>query len=575
MKFYHTFIAFCLVGGSLFSSEADVVKRVKAYLAINDHFGASDEALDGLQLYPNSSNLWEVYLKALGERGDEVGLLEGWDKYRKLNLGNPPKPEVLENLCWGIIRNGSKNSSPLVRLIALLAAFLGNDARGVEIMCQSLRDSHAVIRGAAAELAGNMRDGILCEVVLERLKVERDSDVQLELIRAIGEMDLKEALPYLLQVLTQSGSQAEMRAAAIGSVLNLMEDIDQDQLRGFAASNRAGLRLLACECIAYLGSIRDVDLLIGLTEDTNSEVRASSLQCLGILPLNEAQKEKIKIVAKGLSEDPDYWVAISAAWLLTLLQKEEGQALLKRWMGNEAMDVRLLAAGALVGAGRYGSPLLEETFRTTQDRFVRVNLALGMISSRLDSMGACEVLHVAMVEDKSRWMKEEKGLFSYIGPSKVKFKEGIPNYPETVNQLLRLDLINMMAMLRYPMAQEVAQSFLRERAWGVTGMASALLLTEGDEAAVKIVEGLLKDPNQKVRAQAGLILGLWGGDEAAMGVLVGAYGLGHRDLKEQILEAMGNIRSAAVVPFLTEKLQEQSQTLRLIAASSLLRALKN
>lgn len=575
MNQFWAFVLCLSVGGALFSGEMEAEKRVRAYMTIDDSFGASDEALEGLQLYPDSIALWEVYLKALGDRGDEAGLLQGWDKYRKLNPGKPPKPEVLENLCWGIIQSGSRHSSPLIRLIALLAAYMGNDARGVEIICKSLGDTHAGIRGAAAELAGNMRDGVLCEGVLERLKVERDSEVQLELIRAVGGMDIKESMPLLLQVLSQPGSQAEHRAAAIESVLNLMDDIDQEQLKGFAGSNRAGLRLLACECCAYLGSVRDLDLLVGLAGDTNNEVRAASLQCLGILPLNEAQKGRVREVARGLKYDPDPLVAISAAWLLTLLQKEEGQALLRYWMMNESMDARLLAAGALVGAGRYGSPLLEQTFKNTQDRFVRLNLALGMISSRLDSMGACEVIHVAMVEDKSRWMKEEKGLFSYIGPSKVKFKEGIPNYPETVNQLLRLELINMMAMLRYPMAQEAVQSFLRERAWGVTGMASALLLTEGDETAVKIVEGLLKDPNQKVRAQAALILGLWGGDETAMDVLVGAYASGHRDLKEQILEAMGNIQSASVVPFLTERLQEQSQTLRLIAASSLLRALNN
>jgi HEAT repeat protein len=69
------------------------------------------------------------------------------------------------------------------------------------------------------------------------------------------------------------------------------------------------------------------------------------------------------------------------------------------------------------------------------------------------------------------------------------------------------------------------------------------------------------------------MLGLWGGDDAALNALIEAYAAGHRELKEQILEAVGNIHSPLVVPFLVERLQEPSQTLRLIAAASLLRAL--
>lgn len=570
------FISCLLFSSSLFAHDTDVINRVNAYLTIKDPFSASDEALEGLQKYPMSLPLWETYIKAQAQRGDEVGMLHAWDGYRKLlDPKVRPKSEILETLAWGIIQNGSKNSSPIIRLYSLLAAVYGNDARSVDIVCQGLEDSHAGVRAASAEIGSNMRDGRICEMILERLKTETDVVAKGELIRAAGKMEIKEAHPYLLQLIAQPNTRAEDRAVAIEAVMNLMDTIEPSQVVKFGQSDRAGLRLLACECIAHMNDTKNFELLIRLANDSNGDVRAGALQTFGLLKLSDEQNKKIITLAENLAKDPEPFVGISAAWLLTIKSPKQGQPLLRKWLNHEAMDVRLTAAGALNAAGKYGRPLLEETFLSSRDRFVRLNLAMGMISSRLNSTAACEVIQVAMAEDKGRWMRDEKGLFSFIGPSKVKFKEGVQNYPEQVNQILRLELINMMAMLRYPLAQQVMTTFLRERAWGVTGLAAAQLLTEGDEEAVKIVEAVLKDPQPKVRAQAALILGLWGGDESAMKVLVESYSTGTRDLKEQILEAMGNINSPLVVPFLVEKLNESSQTLRLLAAMSLLRALNS
>lgn len=562
------FFSFPLAG-----SEEDVANRIYAYLNIRDPFGACQEAIQGLKEYPGSVKIWEAYIKALSKRGDEQGLLGAWDAYRKLEPKNPPKSEVLENVSWGIIKAGSENNSPLIRVVALLAAYYGNDTCGVEIIHHCMRDMHAGVRGAAAEVAGKMRDAKLCEGVLAQLKTERDVQVQLALIHAVGGMRIDEAKPYLLQLVSQPDTRAEHRAAAIASLLDMTKNIDRDQLVRCIKSDRAGLRLLACECISYLGSTRDFDLLLVLTDDTNNDVRAAALQAIGLLEINENQKERAIAAAEKHVKDLDPSTAISAAWLLTLKVPQSGQQSLKPWLEHESQDVRLTAAGALVAAGRYGRPLLDNAFLTSQDRFVKVNLAMGMIALRINSQAGCEAIKVAMEEDKGRWMKDDCGLFTFIAPSTEHHKSGVANYPEAVNQLLRLELINTMAMLRYPEAQEAVKGFLRERVWGVTGLAAASLLTEGDEYAVKMVEELLEDPQQKVRAQAALILSLWGGGEAALNVLQEAYANGHREMKEQILEAMGNIHSPLVVPFLVERLHEPSQTLRIIAASSLLRTL--
>ena len=177
------------------------------------------------------------------------------------------------------------------------------------------------------------------------------------------------------------------------------------------------------------------------------------------------------------------------------------------------------------------------------------------------------------MKQNERWMWEEQGVFQVLAPSTVKYDELIPNCPEAKNQLVRLEVLNLLAILQYPKAQQAARSFLQNQTWGITGVASALLLTEGDEAAKDIVEELLKDPNQKVRVQAALILSLWGRGDNSVAVLQDAYQDADRDLKEKILEGIARVGHHTSIPFLLKRLHEPYQTLRIIAAAALLECL--
>jgi HEAT repeat protein len=201
-----------------------------------------------------------------------------------------------------------------------------------------------------------------------------------------------------------------------------------------------------------------------------------------------------------------------------------------------------------------------------------MNLAFGLLGQRIETEAACSALFEGLTEEKKRWMWIEDE-FHTLAPSKLKYDETIPNYPEEVNQLVRLEVLSVLAIFKYPKAQEAIKRFLQERTWGVSGLASALLLTEGDESSIELVQELLKDPQPKVRIQAALILALWGEGENALSVLQEAYATADRDLKERILEGVGRIGSLNSIAFLVEKLGEPYQNLRVIAASALLQCL--
>ncbi len=110
-------------------------------------------------------------------------------------------------------------------------------------------------------------------------------------------------------------------------------------------------------------------------------------------------------------------------------------------------------------------------------------------------------------------MWKQEGLFRYLAPSDVKHVSWQPNYPEVVNQITRLEILNILAIKGAPSAIDAVKHFMSRRQWGISGMALLLLLQEGDESAIDVVKSLLDDSEPRVRVQAALILAMWGRDE--------------------------------------------------------------
>jgi len=204
-----------------------------------------------------------------------------------------------------------------------------------------------------------------------------------------------------------------------------------------------------------------------------------------------------------------------------------------------------------------------------------MNLSLGLIGQRIYTDIACSILYDGLMQQKERWMWQSVGSFRVLAPSKVKHDDAIPNYPEAVNQMTRLEVLQVLALLHYPKAQQAIKNFLQERQWEISGLASALLLTEGDDDAVDLVKQLLNENDPKIRVQAALILALWGKEEEVVTLLQQAYLTADRELKGQILEGIGRVGSTSSLQFLAERLQEPYQTLRIIAAAALLECLYN
>lgn len=553
-----------------------IAKAVYAHLEIRDTQSAIKEAERGLEQYPHEKSIWMAYIKALAKAEDDKKMLQAWETYQHLFPEERLSDQLLESIAWGVLENGSKADSPAIRIIALVAAFLSQDAKGLPIIQKAFYDPNSYIRKLTLQLAGNLRDEVIRKEVYKIFQQEKDWHIHQEAIKAVGAMKIQEARPLLVSIIASDTSSAEEKAAAIQSLVLLLDSMDREEIRKIAANDRAGLRLLACEVVAHFDQVSNLDLILPLVSDNHADVRAAALGTLGYLrgcdPPGTKQYDRQNIANLAVSKlkDPEAEVAIMAAWLLTLNDPLRGQKALEPWLADAVRDNRILASAALAASGRYGFPLTVTAFYKTQDPYVKMNLAMGMIGQRIETEAACDSLYEGLAKLKEKWDWEDRHHFNFLSASKNKHDEDIPQYPEELDQMARLEVLNMLAILKYPKAQIAIKKFLQEKNWGITGLASALLLTEGDETALDIVQALLDDPDFKVRVQAALTLALWGRGENAIETLQNAYPQADRDMKDKILEGLLKVGSANSIPFLVERLKEPSQSTRLIAAAGLL-----
>ena len=380
----------------------------------------------------------------------------------------------------------------------------------------------------------------------------------------------------LKEIIGNPRTLAEEKASAIVALVSMYDSIDREELLCLVQSDRAGLRHLASEVIVHLNMKHELDLLLPLLRDSSSDVRISALNALALMRVEKVGNVSVSALVQESVNDPIPEVAITAGYVLLLCNEAEGSRCLSKWLRSPNAEWRHLASAALGASGKYGLKLALKEIRESTDPYVKVNLALGLVGQRVQVNMACDMIYNTFKEEKETlwmWDTHSNPLFRSLAPSRVKHIEHIPHYPAVVDQLVRLDLLSVLSILRYPKAQAAVKDFLQMRTWGVTGAAAATLLQEGDEGGLVAVRDLLSDPDEKIQIQAAMILAMVGSDPSAVKVLQGAYPLVDREMKVHILEALAHIGDPSSIPFLLDILKEPFQVLRVVAASALIQCL--
>jgi len=560
------FFPLLLLPGMVFAGEKEDVRRIHAHLFVHDPRSAVKEAENFLKLYPDSKELRLAYLQALAEKGDETAAFQEWGK-RKDELQKDRY--ALEILAWGVLKKGDLSSQLNIHLSSLIGASLTRDVRAVPMLVNALRESNALLRLIAVRFSAQYGDGPLQEELKRMLTEEKIWFVRLEVIRAIGQLRITALMDELKEMIADKNTLVEEKAEAIIALVQMYDGVREGDLIDLIKGNRSGLRQLACELVSYFDLQGNVKDLVPLLNDSSPDVRAHALHTIGLLKTRVGEKR-----LKALMDDSSPMVAITACWVAAVQGMEEGIQELGKWIENIHPRWRLLAASTLCSCGKKGTPLALDKMEKSEDPFVRANLAIGLIGQRVEVQKASEVIYDILEKEKETLlMWDQNSHMRILARSQISHIDQIPNYPKVVDQMVRLDLLNILCIMQHPKAQEAVKGYVKNESWGITGAAVAVLLEEGDEGAMTVISGLLKDEDPHIRVQAAFILAMMGSDPEAVKVLQEAYPQMSREIKIQILEAIGHVGSLESVPFLIDILSEPFQLLRVIAASAMIQCL--
>ena len=557
------------------SSEEEGLRRVQAHLLIDDLPSALDEAKRLIEYFPDSKYSGSALVEALAANGMEEEALDVWHrlsaKYPELLVDR----HLLEELSWGVLRKGIESSQYGVRLTSLIGAYLTHDARAVEMILRMMRDSNAIIRSVAVQMSSAYADAALKDEIGRLLSEEKVWMVRLSVIQAAGTLRIKALTPKLQAYVISDKSTFEERGAAIEALVRIYDKIDLPELQKLSTSNRAGLRHLACMLASHFMIPEAKDEVVRLIRDPHPDVRIAAVNAFGLcyhdkITLNEA-KEAIGPVLK----DSDPAVAITAAWSAILIDPPFGEPYMAEWLKDSLPENRRLASAALAATGNRSVKLGVKTLKESDDPYVRANVAQGLLGQRIEVGACCDSIYEFLQSDKRMWMRDNRRnpLFSVLAPSQVRHNDQVPNHPEAIDHMTRLELVSMLAIVEDPRALGAIKTFLQRKSWGVTGVAAATLLQEGDESALEVVRELLKDNDPNVRLQACLVLAMMGRDETVLTELQSAYKGANHERKLHILEAIGRIGQMESLGFLISTLSEPFPILRVSAAASLIQTL--
>lgn len=571
----HLLGIFLLTAPLAFSSVEEGVRRVQAHLLIDDPIAAVQEAEQLSSSYPDSKEAGKALVEALAASGQEQRALSEWHqlsgKYPELIADRG----LLEEVSWGVLKKGISSTQYGVRLAALIGFYLTHDVRAVPVLLKMMRDTNAVIRSVAVQMAAGFGDAPLKDEIERMMVQEKVWMVRLEVMKTAGALRIQTLIPALQALVQSEKTMAEERQTAIGALVSIGDHADPESIAHLARSNRGGLRHLACAMATHFRVKEAKDEIVTLLLDTHSDVRIAALNAVGLFYRDLMKASDVKEALMPRLEEKDPGVSITASWVAMLIDPEMGEPFFKKWLNDPISENRRLAAAALSATGTKGVHLSAQTLQESTDPYVRANIALGLIGQRQEIQAASDCIYEFLKGEKRMWMWDNRPnpLFQILAPSQVRHIDQIPNYPEAIDQMTRLNLVSLLAVVEDPRAIDALKSFLQSKKWGITGVAAATLLQEGDETALEMVRGLLEDADPLVRFQACLVLAMYGKDETVLKELQGAYAGSDFETKLHILEALGSIGNAESYSFLVGVLHEPSPLLRVAAASALIQSM--
>lgn len=199
----------------------DEVRAIEAHLLIHNEKAALARARRCLIDYPDEPLSYELLVRSLAACQRDGEMVKLWVEFAAQFPDEAQQQEILEQMCWGILRKGRESHQSATRLLALIGAALTQDRYAVEFINEGLHSSNLQMRALSVQLGALFRDHELREGIEELLSNEQNADVRVEVMRACGVLKDPKLVPVLMELLRSKRGGAAEKREAIRAVLEI------------------------------------------------------------------------------------------------------------------------------------------------------------------------------------------------------------------------------------------------------------------------------------------------------------------------------------------------------------------
>ncbi len=554
-------------------------EKISYHLLIRNDTEAASLSTQAIESFPYSSNLRKLYIESLSSIGSEKKLLRAWQQFSRDFPDQKYEDQVLELVAKGVLHYAEFSEPYLSKQYRYAVSDAFTDASSVESLKEAFHDSNFAVREMALNAVLSHGDDVLCDEIVDLLERERMPSVRRKALEVLIRVKGEEAKPIAESMLKNPNLSYFDRLSLILALLDGKDSMERSELEQLAQSSQAIERLIACYTYAYYGIKENLDLLKAMIYDPILDVRIQALTSLGHLRINQIDGESVDALMQPIIEGENKELSLLASWVCMLSDCSNQKHCFRDFLYHSNQKIRLQAASLIGYSLPYTQDLAEEFFQTHSDKYVRLNLSAQLLVHRVRVKEAQDQVFDFLQHPETAQFKASMPYpMETIWPVQLvdNFEKQISGVPSMVHsEVVQFCLLNLLAVLEDPRAYGAISDFLETHHSNAALASMPQFIRAGSAQLLDLICSFFDHPDLNKRIQAAALVAMLKKEEKALQILYDAYPQVDRRLKEMIVTIVGQIGAKDSIPFLMEAIYEPSQSMRIVAASSLMQCIRS
>lgn len=536
-----------------------------------ESFSEALEAAKELKLYQDPESIY-LTSSAFASAGHLDESLLHIETHKDVLKDSGYYRKSLETLSLNVFRHHFNSSQEPLKMASLASLAQEPDYRVLNELISALEHPSVKIKVLALRGLSNFPDEKVRLLLLDKVKVTQHPAVTSFIAQLFAHWKDKRIVPLLHQKIKEDTVNLEEKIGYMVSLRDLQQEFNLDEIKKYAKSPQAAIRLLACYLMTSPKCLVDEDIVLALLNDHHMWVKQSAVQ-LAIKKKIFSNKIKDKINAFFFEKSFDL-KKIYYHYGLVNGDKDCQTRFIEEFKEAQHSIKRQLAS-IIYSSGPFHDPLVQTMLSFSLDPHTRLTLGLYLLSSE-NPKQAIELMCASLKE------LEGKKIFALSEPVTPFFTiedENNSQLSMTAGQrrvkdkYFRLQLFHLLALKKMPEAKQVLIQLLKTDLFELSLDAMLHFWEHFGYENRDFLKELISENDPELRLKATLILSYLDYDKTARKALMQVFYKQTYQMQIQILFALSKYHEEDVIDFYFKQLKSKYPLIQAISAGCLFSSL--